>query len=202
MFERIPNRVFINEVVTRDGFQSEPEFIPTEEKISLINALTPLGFHKIEVTSFVSPRAIPNLRDAAEVMAGINRYHDTILVALVPNEKGCLRALELEVDELNLVMSVSESHNLANMHMSCRQSLDQFSRIVQLTTHDKVRLNGTLATAFGCPFEGLQSEQKVLDLIDQYPGSWPAQYYLGRYHRHGGAHPGLFPVSGRAPDLS
>jgi len=168
MFEQMPSPVRINEVVTRDGFQSEPEFVPTEYKIELINALSILGLNKIEVTSFVSPRAIPNLRDAEEVMRSINRDTNTTYVALVPNEKGCQRALELEVDEINLVMSVSESHNLANMRMRCQQSLDQFSRIAELTANTPMRLNGSLATAFGCPFEGVLSEDRVLYYIEQY----------------------------------
>jgi len=168
MFEQMPSPVRINEVVTRDGFQSEPEFVPTEYKIELINALSTLGLNKIEVTSFVSPRAIPNLRDAEEVMRNINRDTDTTYVALVPNEKGCQRALELEVDEINLVMSVSESHNLANMRMRCQQSLDQFSRIAELTANTAMRLNGSLATAFGCPFEGVLGEDRVLYYIEQY----------------------------------
>ncbi|MBA4503308.1 hydroxymethylglutaryl-CoA lyase [Marinobacterium sp. 3-1745] len=164
----MPHRVRVNEVVTRDGFQSEPAFIPTDTKIELINALARLGLHKIEVTSFVSPRAIPNLRDAEEVMSAITRDTDTTYVALVPNEKGCTRALELAVDEINLVMSVSNSHNLANMRMSCEQSLQQFARIAEMTSGTPMRLNGSLATAFGCPFEGPQAEDRVLSVIDAY----------------------------------
>jgi len=168
MFASFPQQVLINEVVTRDGFQSEPAFIPTDTKIELINSLARLGLNKIEVTSFVSPRAVPNLRDAEEVMRAITRDTDTTYVALVPNEKGCERALELAVDEINLVMSVSESHNLANMRMTCEQSLQQFARIAEMSSGTAMRLNGSLATAFGCPFEGPQAQERVLRFVDAY----------------------------------
>ncbi|PSL12171.1 hydroxymethylglutaryl-CoA lyase [Marinobacterium halophilum] len=168
MFEHFPQRVLVNEVVTRDGFQSEAEFVPTATKIELINALSTQGLNKIEVTSFVSPRAVPNLRDAEEVVTALNRNTDTTYVALVPNERGCGRALALDLDEINLVMSVSETHNLANMRMTCAQSLDQFARISAMTAGSAMRLNGSLATAFGCPFEGLQTEDTVLHYIEAY----------------------------------
>ncbi|WP_252738040.1 hydroxymethylglutaryl-CoA lyase [Marinobacter salexigens] len=164
----MPKRVFVNEVVTRDGFQSEPEFVPTGTKIELINALSDLGLNKIEVSSFVSPRAVPNLSDAAEVFQGIRKDTPTRYVALVPNQKGCARALELGVDEINLVMSVSESHNLANMRMTCDQSLQQFKDIAEMASGAPMRLNGSLATTFGCPFEGQQSQQRILGFIDAY----------------------------------
>ncbi|MCB1756778.1 MAG: hydroxymethylglutaryl-CoA lyase, partial [Gammaproteobacteria bacterium] len=163
-----PTRAYINEVATRDGFQSEAVFVPTDEKIRLINQLSRTGLHKIEVTSFVSPRAIPNLCDAEEVMEGIDRNPDVRYVTLVPNEKGAERALACRADEINLVMSVSQSHNLANMRMSCEQSQAQFARIVTLVGKTPMKINGTLATAFGCPFEGLIPASAVMDTIERY----------------------------------
>ncbi|OEY67354.1 hydroxymethylglutaryl-CoA lyase [Marinobacter sp. X15-166B] len=168
MFTELPQRIRVNEVVTRDGFQSEPEFVPTTTKVELINALAGLGLNKIEVTSFVSPRAVPNLRDAAEVFAAITRDTPTRYVALVPNQQGCARALELGVEEINLVMSVSESHNLANMRMTCEQSLQQFGQIADMTAGTGMRLNGSLATSFGCPFEGQPTQERILGLVDAY----------------------------------
>src|SRR6185369_2481074 len=129
---KAPPRVFINDVAVRDGFQSEPSFVPTEDKIRLIDRLSQTGLAKIEVTSFVSPKAIPNLRDAEEVMRGIQRHLGVTYVALVPNERGCERALACGVAEINLVMSVGEAHNLANMRMTCEQSLEQFRRVMAL----------------------------------------------------------------------
>jgi hydroxymethylglutaryl-CoA lyase len=168
LFTNSPKRVFINDVAVRDGFQSEPEFVPTADKIRLIDRLSATGLARIEVTSFVSPKAIPNLRDAQEVMQGIVRNPAVIYAALVPNERGAQRALECQVDEINLVMSVGETHNIANMHMTHEQSLTQFRRVMALLEGTSMRVNGTVATAFGCPFDGPQPVQKVMDVVAQY----------------------------------
>ncbi|MGA0564502.1 hydroxymethylglutaryl-CoA lyase [Ancylobacter sp. VNQ12] len=163
-----PARVFIQEVVTRDGLQIEPRFLPTADKIALIDALSDTGVAKIEVTSFVSPKAVPNLADAAEVARAITRRPGVTYVALVPNLRGAEAALDAKMDELNLVMSVSETHNLANMRMTPAQSLEGFRAIVAAATGSGARLNGSIATAFGCPFEGAQPAGKVLALAEAY----------------------------------
>jgi len=168
LFAKARKRIHINDVAVRDGFQSEPSFVPTEQKIALIDRLSKTGLSKIEVTSFVSPKAIPNLRDAAEVMAGIGRVPGVTYVALVPNVRGFERALQAGVDEINLVMSVGESHNLANLRMTCEQSLEQFRQVMEQARHTDVRVNGTIATAFGCPFEGDQPVYRVLWAAEQY----------------------------------
>src|ERR1700759_4771490 len=108
-------RAYIQEVAPRDVFQNEAGFIPTAAKISLINQLSRMGLAKIEVTSFVSPQAIPALADAETVMRGIDRLPGVCYSALVPNLHGAERALEAGVDELNLVMSVSQTHNPINL---------------------------------------------------------------------------------------
>jgi hydroxymethylglutaryl-CoA lyase len=167
-FPNTEKRIHINDVAVRDGFQSEPAFVPTDDKVALIDRLSTLGLAKIEVTSFVSPKAIPNLRDAQEVMQRIKRVPGVTYVALVPNERGCERALESKVDEINLVMSIGEMHNLANMRMTCEQSLDQFRRVMELVRGSGVRVNGTVATAFGCPFDGDQPVCRVLWAVEQY----------------------------------
>ena len=119
---KLPPHVTICEVGTRDGFQIEPEFIPTEQKIEVVNRLAEAGMPRIEVTSFVSPKAIPQLRDAAEVMAAIARRPGTVYSALVPNDKGAVRAVDARVDEIHTVVSASESHNLANVNMTIADS--------------------------------------------------------------------------------
>jgi hydroxymethylglutaryl-CoA lyase len=162
------HRVFINEVGVRDGFQSEERFVATDDKIRLVDALSKTGLAKIEVTSFVSPRAIPNLRDAADVMAAIERVAGVTYAALVPNVRGAERAIDARADEINLVMSIGESHNLANMRMTCEQSLAEFAKIMALLPGTAVRANGTVATAFGCPFEGEQSIARVLWAVERY----------------------------------
>ncbi|OUE46581.1 hydroxymethylglutaryl-CoA lyase [Billgrantia desiderata SP1] len=161
----------INEVAPRDGFQIEATFVPTADKIRLIDALSATGLARIEVTSFVSPKAIPNLRDAAEVVSGIQRRDDVGITVLVPNVKGLERALECRVDEVNLVMSASDSHGLANLRMTPEQSLEQFAAIVEVLRGDprgrNVFVNASLSTSFGCPFEGEVPEARVLELVER-----------------------------------
>lgn len=160
-------RLYIQEVATRDGFQIESSFIPTEDKIALIDRLSETGLAKIEVTSFTSPKAIPNLRDAEEVMRGIRRVPGVEYTVLVPNVKGCERALDCEVDEINLVMSASDTHGLANLRMTPEQSLEQFKAIIEVTRGTGVFVNASLSTTFGCPFEGAVPENRVYALVQQ-----------------------------------
>ncbi len=159
-----------NEVAPRDGFQIEASFVPTADKIQLIDALSATGLARIEATSFVSPKAIPHLRDAAEVVTGIQRRPGVGITVLVPNVKGAERALTGGVDEVNLVMSASESHGLANLRMTPTQSLEQFASIIEaVRTHPQGRavfINASLSTSFGCPFEGEMPQARVLDLIE------------------------------------
>jgi hydroxymethylglutaryl-CoA lyase len=164
----LTKQIFIQEVVTRDGFQIEEKFIPTEQKIDLINRLSSAGMDKIEVTSFVSPKAVPNLKDAEEVMRGIDRNKDAVYATLVPNVKGAERAVKCVVDEINLVVSVSETHNLKNVHHTIEQSFSGFKDIARFLSGTGITINGSLGTSFGCPFEGTVDEDKVLSLIDEY----------------------------------
>lgn len=159
------DRIYINEVAPRDGFQIEPVFIPTADKIALINALSPTGLARIEVSSFTSPKAIPTLRDAAEVMKAIERRPGVIYTALIPNEKGVERALTCGTDELNFVMSASDSHGQANLHMTANQSLERFARMSDLAA--ATATNASISTAFGCPFEGAVSPEHVLDIAER-----------------------------------
>ncbi|MES1929011.1 putative hydroxymethylglutaryl-CoA lyase [Salinisphaera dokdonensis CL-ES53] len=158
-------RVFINEVAPRDGFQIERDFVPTADKIALIDDLSPLGFAKIETTSFTSPKAIPNLADAGEVMAGIQRQPGVDYVALIPNEKGVERALACGTDELNFVMSASDSHGRANLRMTADQSLERFERMTDLAAGGGAFINASISTAFGCPFEGDVRPERVLEIV-------------------------------------
>jgi hydroxymethylglutaryl-CoA lyase len=166
--ESTPTRIYINEVSPRDGFQIEAAFVPTAEKIALIDRLSETGLTKIEVTSFTSPKAIPNLRDAEVVMQQIRRVAGVRYTALVPNIKGCERALACSVDEINLVMSASESHNQANLSMSCEQSLVQFTNIVKVARGYPVFINASLSTSFGCPFEGWIAKDLVFAFVQRF----------------------------------
>ena len=166
MFDIPRQTIHIQEVGMRDGLQSAGQFVETTEKIRLINQMSKLGFNKIEVTSFVSPKAVPLLADAEEVLNSIDRKADIGYTALIPNIRGLERALAVDLDEVNVVMSVSEAHNMANVRMSCKDSLSQLQRICE--NRGTLRVNGTLATAFGCPFTGNVSEDDVLQWGQQY----------------------------------
>ncbi len=161
-------RLHINEVATRDGFQMEPVFIPTEDKIALIDRLGRLGYAKIEVSSFTSPRAIPSLRDAAEVMRGISRQPGVVYTALIPNVRGAERALDCGIDEFNVVMSVSETHNLTNLRMTRDQSSQQLAGVIGLARQAGVPVNVSLSCSFGCPMEGEVEADAVLGWIARF----------------------------------
>jgi len=159
---------YIHEVVARDGLQIEPQFVPTEQKIELIDALSDTGLAKIEVTSFVSPKAVPNLRDAETVMANIKRKPSVKYVALIANLKGAERAIAARADEVNLVVSVSETHNRANVRRSTDASFEGFGEIMRELERTGISVAGALSTAFGCPFEGGQSSGRVLQFVGRY----------------------------------
>ena len=163
----LPTKVQIIEVGPRDGFQIEPAFIPTEQKIRIINKLSETGLRRIEATSFVHPKAIPQLADAAEVMAGITRKEGVSYMALVPNVKGVERALQAAVEEINLVVSASESHNKNNMNMSIAESLKAFREAAKIALGNGMRITGSIGTAFGCPFEGRVPPRKVEEIAQE-----------------------------------
>ncbi|MDR5775807.1 MULTISPECIES: hydroxymethylglutaryl-CoA lyase [unclassified Caballeronia] len=162
------DRLLVQEVAPRDGLQIESKWVETADKIALIDGLSACGFTRIEAGSFVSPKAISALRDGEAVFKGIERQEGVIYVALVPNVKGAQRALDANADELNLVMSASQTHNRANMRMSCEASLEGFRGIVALAQGTKAMLNATVATAFGCPFEGHIDEDRVVSIVRAY----------------------------------
>jgi len=158
----------MQEVATRDGFQNESVFIPTEEKIRVIDALSDCGFAKIEVTSFTSPKAIPALRDAEMVMQQIKRVSGVEYTVLVPNVKGAERALSCGIDEANLVMSVSETHNRANLRMTREQSFEQLKQVVSAISGSHVAINISLSTSFGCPMQGDIAEDEVMHWLERF----------------------------------
>ena len=159
------SRIYFNDVVTRDGFQIEPNFIPTDDKVKLIDELSECGFAKIEVTSFTSPKAIPMLRDAEEVMGRIKRVPGVEYTVLVPNLRGAERALEAKADEFNLVMSTSETHNLANLRMGREKSFAGLAEVIRFVD-GRSPINVSLSTAFGCPMEG-DVPQSVVEAFAQ-----------------------------------
>jgi hydroxymethylglutaryl-CoA lyase len=160
-------RIHFNEVVTRDGFQNEPAFVATDAKVALIDELSACGYAKIEVTSFTSAKAIPMLRDAEEVMGRIQRAPGVEYTVLVPNLRGAERALESRPDEFNLVMSTSETHNLANLRMPREKSFAGLREVIALA-RGHVPVNVSLSCCFGCPMEGDVPEGEVLRWADRF----------------------------------
>jgi len=162
----IPKSVKVVEVGPRDGFQMETEFIPTDLKIEIVNSLIQAGLRHFEVTSFISPKAIPQMRDAAEVLAGVTRVPGLQLTALVPNPKGAERAAQVNLDAMVVFVSASESHNRANVNRTIEESLSGFDTVAEIAAKAGIGLRGAVATAFGCPFEGDVAPEQVGRIIE------------------------------------
>jgi hydroxymethylglutaryl-CoA lyase len=161
-------QVEIVEVGPRDGLQNLPFYVETEKKVQLIRLLAQSGIKAMETTSFVHPKAIPQFRDAAETVAGVKGTPGLKIVALVPNLLGAQRALAAGVQELSFVFSVSLSHNRNNVNKTPEESLEELKRIFDLPgmeTQWTLRVN--LATAFGCPFEGILPDDLVYEYTDR-----------------------------------
>lgn len=161
-------RIFMQEVGTRDGLQAEPVFVPTADKIALVDALSQSGMAKIEVTSFVSPRAIPALADGEIVLREIVRAPGVVYSALVPNVRGAERAIDARADEMNLVMSASDTHNLANLRMTRAQSYAGLAQVNTIARSAGVAVNVSLSCSFGCPMEGDVPAEVVLEWCARY----------------------------------
>lgn len=166
----MPVRLHINDVAVRDGFQIEKAFIPTATKVSLIDELSATGLARIEVTSFVSPKAVPALADANEVLAGIARRPGVTYVALVPNVRGAQNAAAAakRPDEVNGVLSASETHNRANINRTHGESLAELPTMVKVAHGAGMRMTMSLSTTFGCPFEGRVDEDAVLRFVEAF----------------------------------
>jgi hydroxymethylglutaryl-CoA lyase len=164
----LPSTVRIREVGPRDGFQNEPEVIPTSDKVRLIDMLAGTGLPRVEVTSFVRPDVIPQLADAAEVLAAITRPAEVRYSVLIPNERGLERALEQRdrFDEINVFLSATESHNKRNKNRTIAESLDDLGRTVARAREEGLRCEGVISVVFGCPYEGEVAPDRVLEIAD------------------------------------
>jgi len=160
--------VTVTEVGTRDGFQAEREFIATEDKAAVIEALFAAGVRSIEATSFVSPRAVPQLADAAELLALVRRPPGTRIAALVPNARGAERAAAAGVDMMVCFVSASQSNCRANLNKPVEQALADFREFAPIAARFGVPVRGAVAVAFGCPFEGEVPPDALLRVIEVY----------------------------------
>lgn len=173
------NEVTIVEVGPRDGLQYEKEFFPTDKKIELINLLSETGLSKIEVSSFIHPKVIPQFTDVVEVFSSVTKKDDVVFSALVPNVKGCQRALELPVDELAMFVSASEVHNRKNVNMSVEQSLSALKDVADLGLKTGKKLRGYVVTAFGCPYQGKIPREQILKVVRAYTDMGVHEVSLG-----------------------
>jgi hydroxymethylglutaryl-CoA lyase len=165
----LPSAARIREVGPRDGFQNEPEVIPTIEKARLIAMLVRSGLRRIEVTSFVRPDVVAQLADAEEVLAAVDRPGGVSYSVLIPNERGLERALAHRdrFDEVNLFLSASETHNRRNVNRTIAESLSGLERVVERARAEGLRCEGVISTSFGCPYEGEVPPARVFEIAER-----------------------------------
>ncbi|MGH2818283.1 MAG: hydroxymethylglutaryl-CoA lyase [Actinomycetota bacterium] len=159
-----PPSVRIREVGPRDGIQSEKAQVATEDKVRLIDALSESGLRYIEAVSFVSARAVPQMADAREVWAGIQRHPDVFYSALVPNRKGAEIAAEVGVDGIQVFIAASDSYNLRNVRKTVRDSIVDVKEVAAVATEARMPVEGSISTAFGCPYEGDVAPARVVEV--------------------------------------
>ena len=157
----------IVEVGPRDGLQNEKILVPTEEKVAFIDALSGAGLSEIEVTAFISPKWVPQLGDAEDVLAGIARRPGVVYSALVPNEQGLDRAMNASVDKIAVFTAVSETFNQKNINASIAESIARFIPVIKHARSVGLPIRGYISTAFWCPYEGKIAPSKVVDLARQ-----------------------------------
>ncbi|HXM79300.1 MAG TPA: hydroxymethylglutaryl-CoA lyase [Thermoanaerobaculia bacterium] len=161
----LPPRVAVYEVGPRDGLQNEPETLSVEARAEFVDLLTESGLQAIEVGSFVSPAAIPQLADTEEVYRRIHRGSGTRYPALVPNLRGLERAMAAGVREIAVFTAASETFNQHNIHAGIDESIERFRPVVTRAQEEKIRVRGYVSTAFGCPYEGAVSPDAVREVV-------------------------------------
>ena len=162
----LPESATVVEMLPRDGLQNLDRFVPTDEKVEVVDRLSTTGVDEIEVTSFAHPAAVPNLRDAEDVLAAIDRHPDVTYRALVPNDVGMERALAAGVDKVNALVVVSDEYRRKNQGMTLTENLDQVARIVDLAAGTGVEVEAGIGTSFFCPYEGRISPERTLSVVE------------------------------------
>jgi hydroxymethylglutaryl-CoA lyase len=172
MADELPKTVRIREVGPRDGFQNEPEVIPTEEKLRLIGLLGQAGLKRIELTSFVRPDVIPQLADGAEVLTRFEPVEGVAYSVLIPNRKGLDHALRLRdrFQEGNFFLSASETHNRKNVNRTIEESLADLEGTIGAAREAGLRCEGVISTSFGCPYEGEVPPERVFEIAGKLHG--------------------------------
>lgn len=162
-----PKQVTIIEVGPRDGLQNESAFVSTSQKVELINLLSQSGLSQIEVTSFVSEKAIPQLADNEQVFSSIEKVPGVSYSALVPNEKGMLKALNVGTKEIAVFTAASESFNQRNINCSIEESIERFKPVMRIAKEHQLKVRGYVSCALGCPYEGAMPAQQVADVTQR-----------------------------------
>jgi hydroxymethylglutaryl-CoA lyase len=176
---KLPAEVTIYEVGPRDGLQNEARNVPTADKIRFIDALVAAGIRAIEITSFVSPKWIPQLADAAEVARGVQRPNGVRMSALVPNRRGLDTALASGMKEIAVFLSASETHNKKNVNKTIADTLTAFGDVIPAALAVKVPVRAYVSTVFGCPYEGDVDPERVVDLVGKLRDMGVYQVSLG-----------------------
>ncbi|OLN23053.1 hydroxymethylglutaryl-CoA lyase [Domibacillus antri] len=164
----LPSKAVICEVAPRDGFQAEHDWIPTETKIDIIRKLANTGVKSMEITSFVHPKAIPQLKDAEEVVSRTQDLTDLTFRALVPNARGAQRAIDVGINKLKLMLSATDSHSLSNANATVEKAQNALEPIIDLASKHNVKVGGSISVAFGCPYEGIVPVERLATILDRY----------------------------------
>ncbi|MQA73175.1 MAG: hydroxymethylglutaryl-CoA lyase [Solirubrobacterales bacterium] len=169
----LPSAVRIREVGPRDGFQNEPEVIPTPDKARLIAMLVATGLRRIEVTSFVRPDVIAQLADAEQLLGALERPDGVAYSVLIPNQRGLERALAQRdrFDEVSVFLSASETHNQRNVNRSIAESLTGLEGVIARARAEGLRCEGVISTSFGCPYEGRVAPERVFEIAERLAGA-------------------------------
>ncbi|MGF1554110.1 MAG: hydroxymethylglutaryl-CoA lyase [Paracoccaceae bacterium] len=171
--------VTVCEVGLRDGLQIEKALLATEDKIALANALLASGVRHMQITSFVSPKAVPQLADAEAVIEGVDRPEGAVISALIANQRGAERAAATAIDAVHTVVSASETHNLKNVNRTVAQSLGALEGMIETVRASGIEVEGGIATAFGCPFEGIVPPDQVASIAARYQSLGARRVGLG-----------------------
>ncbi|MFD1204524.1 hydroxymethylglutaryl-CoA lyase [Sporosarcina contaminans] len=164
----LPEQVEICEVAPRDGFQAETKWIPTDEKVKIINELAKTGIQSMEITSFVHPKAIPQLKDAEEVVNRTRELSNIQFRALVPNLRGAERAVSVGIKKLKLMLSATDSHSISNANCTVMEAQQNQEKIITFANKENVIVSGSISVAFGCPYEGEVPVEKLILIVDRY----------------------------------
>ena len=177
----LPTAVRIREVGPRDGFQNEPETIATEDKVRLVEMLARTGLRRLEVTSFVRADVVPQLADGREVLERAEIPDEVSVSVLVPNERGLEAALAVreKVDEVNVFLSASETHNRRNVNRSVEESLAALERVLPHATAEGLRCEGVISTSFGCPYEGYVPFERVFEIATRLAAAGAVEIGFG-----------------------